>query len=232
MALSNVVQRYARHFDRQLGIRAWLRGEPRPPRGGFDLAGEKILDWGWICVNLPSGPKRALEIGCGESPILPAMLAHGYDVTCVDIDATITSELSGFQFVQGDFNQTELHPSFDVIVACSAIEHFGLEGRYASNSDPEADLKAMSRIRGLLSDVGKAFITVPLGADAVHMPWHRVYGRERLPDLLSGFRIQESRFWIKRPWGPWQESTLKHALDQPIDLQRYALGQFLLVGNQ
>jgi hypothetical protein len=231
MALRNVVGRYARRLDRELGLRAWLRGEPRPPRGGFDLAGEKIIDWGWICVNLPVGVKRGLEIGCGESPILPAMLAHGYDVTCVDLDATVTTEVQGFHFIQGDFNQIELLPGFDVIVACSAIEHFGLAGRYGSKADPDADIRAMTKIRSLLSNFGQAFITVPIGSDALHMPWHRVYGRERLPLLLSGFTIEESRFWTKSHWGPWHETTLTDALDQPVDLQRYALGQFLLVGN-
>jgi hypothetical protein len=231
MALGNILGRYAKRLDRELGLRAWLRGEPRPPRGGFDLAGEKIIDWGWICVNLPAGPKRGLEIGCGESPILPGMLTRGYNVTCVDLDATITTELQGFSFIKGDFNQIELLPCFDVIVACSAIEHFGLPGRYGSKSDPDADIRAMTKIRSLLSDCGQVFITVPIGSDALHMPWHRVYGRERLPLLLSGFTIHESRFWTKVHWGPWHETTLMDALDQPVDIQRYALGQFLLVGN-
>ena len=232
MVLGNTLRSCAKRLDRELGFRAWLRGEPRPPRGGFDLAGEKIIDWGWICVNLPVGPKKGLEIGCGESPILPGMLTHGYDVTCVDLDATITTELQGFRFIKGDFNQIELLPGFDVIVACSAIEHFGLAGRYGSTADPDADIRAMTKIRSLLSNRGQAFITVPIGSDALHIPWHRVYGRERLPLLLNGFTIKESRFWVKSPWGPWHEAVLTHALDQPVDLQRYALGQFLLVGDQ
>jgi hypothetical protein len=231
MALGNVLGRYARRLDRELGLQAWLRGEPRPPRGGFDLAGEKIIDWGWICVNLPVGPKRGLEIGCGESPILPGMLTRGYDVTCVDLNDTITTELQGFRFIRGDFNQIELLPGFDVIVACSAIEHFGLAGRYGSKADPDADIKGMTKIRSLLSSRGQAFITVPIGSDALHNPWHRVYGKERLPLLLNGFTVQESRFWTKRPWGPWHETTLVHALDHPVDLRRYALGQFVLVKN-
>jgi len=230
-ALGNILRSYSKRLDRELGLRAWLRGEPRLPRGGFDLAGEKIIDWGWICVNLPVGPKTGLEIGCGESPILPGMLTHGYDVTCVDLDATITTELRGFRFIKGDFNEIELLPGFDVIVACSVIEHFGLAGRYGSTADPDADIRAMTKIRSLLSNRGQAFITVPIGSDSLHIPWHRVYGRGRLPLLLNGFTIKESRFWTKSPWGPWYETTLMHALDQPVDLQRYALGQFLLVGD-
>jgi len=229
MGFGNTVGQIVRRIDREFGVREWLRGQPRPPRGGFDLAGEKIIDWGWICVNLPSGPRRALEIGCGESPILPAMLARDYEVTAVDLDATVTAKLNGFIFVQGDFNSIELPPAFDIAVACSALEHFGLEGRYGSTRDADADLKAMYKIRSLLSPLGKALITIPIGRDAVHSPWHRVYGRNRLPLLLDGFTITESRFWAKVPWGPWYETTLQNAFDQPIALHRYALGHFVLV---
>jgi hypothetical protein len=146
----------------------------------------------------------------------------------VDLDSRVTTEVNGFTFVKGDFNQTGLVPSFDVIVACSAIEHFGLPGRYGSAQDWEGDLKAMEKIQSLLSPKGQAFITVPVGSDAVHLPWHRVYGRKRLPLLLQGFTVAEARFWAKNHWGPWYETTLSNALNQPVEIQRYALGQFIL----
>ena len=41
MAVGNAIGTLARQVDRRFGIRAWLRGEPRPPAGGFDLDGEK-----------------------------------------------------------------------------------------------------------------------------------------------------------------------------------------------
>jgi SAM-dependent methyltransferase len=228
MGVGSTAGKIARTFDRTFGIREWLRGEPRPPKGGFDLAGEKIIDWGWICVNLPVGRKRALEIGCGESPVIPAMLARGYEVVGMDFDRKISTQLSGFTFVQGDFNTVELAPGFDVIVACSAIEHFGLSGRYGSGEDESGDLKAMRRIRSLLAPAGVVLLTVPVGADMVLRPWHRVYGTQRLPLLLDGFRIVQSRFLIKQPWGPWRESTKDVALGQPPDIRRYALGELML----
>jgi hypothetical protein len=218
----------AKKVDRQFGIREWFRGEPRPPRGGFDLAGEKIIDWGWICVNLPPGRKRALEIGCGESPVIPAMLARGYDVVGLDFDPKISTQLSGFTFMQGDFNTADLKPGFDVIVACSAIEHFGLSGRYGSSEDANGDLKAMARMRSLLSSDGIVLLTIPVGSDVVHRPWHRVYGRQRLPLLLDGFRIMQSRYLVKDPWGPWRETSKDMALAQPPDIRRYALGELML----
>jgi hypothetical protein len=219
----------AKQLDRTFGLREWLRGEPRPPRGGFDLAGEKIIDWGWICINLPAGKQRALEIGCGESPILPAMIARGYDVTGIDFNERIAHEISGFTFVRGDFNQVGLIPGFDVIVACSAVEHFGIAGRYGSNNSPDADLEAMKKIHSLLSRSGRLFLTVPVGKDSVHQPWHRVYGRTRLPRLLKGFVIVQARFLAKNPYGPWYETTMQHALNHPEVTVRYAIGEFILV---
>ena len=228
MPLGKSLGKFAKRLDTEFAIKAWLRGEPRPPRGGFDLAGEKIIDWGWICANLPDGSKRALEIGCGESPVIPAMLARGYDVVGLDFDPKVSRQLSGFRFVQGDFNSVELTPGFDLIVACSAIEHFGLSGRYGSAEDPVGDLKAMQKIRSLLSDDGIAMVTIPVGIDVVHRPWHRVYGQQRLPLLLEGFRIVKSRFLVKAPWGPWRETSESIALMHPPDIRRYALGELIL----
>ena len=38
MSARTAIKTIAKDIDRRLGIRPWLRGEPR---GGFDLAGEK-----------------------------------------------------------------------------------------------------------------------------------------------------------------------------------------------
>ena len=205
-----------------------LAGEPRPPAGGFDLRGEKLLDWGFICGGLPMGPKRALEIGCGQSPIVPAMLALGYDVTAIDL-CPAAPLVTGFEFIAGDFLELDLRPGFDVIVACSVVEHMGLAGRYGSREDADADLKAMRKIAGLLAAGGQLFLTVPVGLDALCKPWHRVYGRQRLPRLLEEFDIQRYRFLLKpEPWGPWREGSADAALDYPVDARRYALGEMIL----
>src|SRR5215471_13065922 len=166
MHLRRALTSFAKRLDRRYGLREWCRGEPRPPCGGFDLAGEKIIDWGWICVHLPRGSLRALEIGCGESPIIPAMLARGYEVTGIDLDAGITTAVNGFGFIRGDFNEIDLIPGFDLIVACSSIEHFGIPGRYGASPDQDADFKAMRKILSLLSHTGQVLLTIPVGTDA------------------------------------------------------------------
>ena len=228
MSLGPTLGTLLRGLDRRIGIRAWLTGEPKPPTGGFDLKGEKLLDWGWVCVNLPPGVKRALEIGSGESPIIPAMLALGYSVLAVDLCTDLSKQIGGFTFVKADFNAINLDPRFDVVVACSTVEHIGLSGRYRSNEDEDGDLNAMRKIADLLNPEGLLLLTIPMGIDAVYKPWHRVYGRQRIGKLVEGFQVVKSRFLIKEPWGPWHEATLDKALDFPADVHRYALGEMML----
>src|SRR6202043_3648051 len=115
-----------------------------------------------------------------------------------------SSIFGGINFHCGDFVEMEHSVTFDVIVMCSVIEHIGLSGRYNSREDPEGDLKAMRKAFTLLDQAGFLFLTVPVGKDAVHRPWHRVYGQTRLHQLLEGFEVTQSRFLVKAPWGPWR----------------------------
>lgn len=228
MKIGQVVGGLVKSAERNTGVVAWLRGEPRPPKGGFDLEGEKFIDWGWICVNLPKGRLRALEIGSGKSPIIPAMLALGYEVTAIDLSQDVASVFSGMAFHNADFLQLELREGFDVVVLCSVVEHIGLFGRYNSSDDPNGDLNAMRKVLKLLNPEGLLFLTVPVGKDVIHRPWHRVYGRERLKQLLDGFEVVQSRFVLKEPWGPWHPGEESAALAVGPDIQRYALGEFIL----
>jgi len=228
MSLQGTLGKAMRTVDRKFGLLAWLSGEPRPPRGGFDLEGEKFVDWGWICTRLPRTPGKALEIGSGKSPIVPALISLGYDVTAVDLCADISSLYDGVQFVLGDFTHVGFHSRFDVIVLCSVVEHIGLSGRYNSSEDPDGDLTVMKTAIKLLTRGGSLFLTIPVGKDATHRPWHRVYGDQRLKLLLTGFTVQACRFLVKRPHGPWCISSRECALSVEPDPRRYALGQFIL----
>lgn len=228
MGTGQLIGRMAKRVDRRLGLREWLRGEPRPPAGGFDLDGEKLIDWGWICANLPHGKLKALEIGPGKSPIIPAMLALGYDVTAIDPWEDPSAMIDGIRFIPHDFNRVRLSSDFDVIVLCSVVEHIGVGGRFNSKEDADGDLKAMDKIAQLLAPDGRLFLTIPIGPDALYRPWHRVYGRERLPLLLHGLETICSRFLVKDPGGPWRVCSQDEALDSPPDIRRYALGEMIL----
>lgn len=232
MGLGRSIGSLIRRIDKQLGFFAVLQGEPRPPRGGFDLKGEKALDWGWVCVNLPKSAQRGMDIGCGESPTVSAMLSLGYrEVVAIDLQFPLDQQLVGPHFIRGDFNQLCLKGHFDVVVACSSIEHIGLSGRYTSTEDADGDLKALRKIKAILNNDGVLILTVPAGRDAVYKPWHRVYGTKRIARLLEGFRIVRSQGYVKEPWGPWRRTTLEEALGFPASSARYALAQMVLEVN-
>lgn len=222
------VGKMARNLNQKLGLIAWLSGEPRPPKGGFDLDGEKLLDWGWLCAHLPHERKLALEIGPGKSPVIPAMLALDYKVVAIDFDETLANAVHGFQFIKGDFTKVKLDQRFEVVVACSVVEHIGLAGRYSSDEQPDGDLSAMKKIHDVLQDDGILLLTIPVGKDTIYRPFHRVYGEHRLPRLLAGFEVVDSHFRIKDPWGPWRSAAAEDALNYATSLQRYALGEFSL----
>jgi Caenorhabditis protein of unknown function, DUF268 len=228
MGTGQLLGRVAKEVDRRFGIREWLRGEPRPPAGGFDLEGEKLIDWGWICANLPRQPVRALEIGPGKSPVIPAMLALGYDVTAIDPWDDPSRIIEGINFINHDFNEAALAGLFDVVVLCSVVEHIGVGGRFNSAEESDGDLRAMAKVAQLLRNEGQLFLTIPVGADAVFSPWHRVYGRNRMPLLLQGFHVVASRYLVKEPNGPWHLASQEEALDAPLDIRRYALGEMIL----
>lgn len=80
---------------------------------------------------------------------------------------------------------------FRTIISISSIEHSGL-GRYGEDLDPDGDLRAMEFCHDLLTPDGLFFLAVPLGLDKIHAPWHRIYGRERLPKLLQGWTMIDS----------------------------------------
>ena len=228
MKVKLVVRAALRSVDSLFGIRAWLSDEPKAPPGGFDLEGEKLLDWAWVVANLPQPSKRILDIGCHDSPLLPIMVALGYDVVGIDI-GDLPYQLSGFTFRQADFLVADFRErSFDVVVLCSVVEHAGLAGRYHQADNPDGDLQTMQKVARLLKPGGIVLFTIPVGVDLVFAPWHRVYGRQRLPRLLEGFTVRKSRFFVKKPGGPWCETGELQALDFDSRGRCYALGEYVL----
>jgi len=213
-------------LDRRLGIRNRIRGLPA---AGFDLEGEKPLDWGWVVAHLPRSPRQhILDVGCCQSPVIPAASALGHEVVGIDTDR-LPYEVPGVAFHQGDFLELDLgEVSFDVVVLCSVVEHIGLPGRYRQKNIPDGDLQAMEKTARLLKPDGIVILTVPVGVDMVFTPWHRIYGPGRLPRLIEGFSIESERCFVKQPGNPWRLAQRAEAMTFDGNGLSYALGQFVL----
>jgi SAM-dependent methyltransferase len=224
------IKQILRRLDQFFGVRAWLSSEPNqiPEEMGF-LRGSRELEYGWVAANVPAGLESAVDVGCVNSPISAILAMSGYNVIGVDMRDDVPYELEGFSMVQGDFNQVHLpSESFDLVVLCSTVEHIGLAGRYDNSHLPDGDLIAMAKVQTILKPAGFCILTIPVGLDGVYSPWHRIYGNERLPKLLQGFRELKSRYFVKETWDKWNESSKELALSFAGNASRYALGQFVL----
>jgi hypothetical protein len=76
----------------------------------------------------------------------------------------------------------------DFAIALNEFQHHGF-GRREDILDANGDLKAMAEMHCLLKPGGYLLLSVPLGSDLLVFNSHRVYGRQRLPRLLSGWDI-------------------------------------------
>ncbi|MGD2094934.1 MAG: glycosyltransferase, partial [Phycisphaerales bacterium] len=203
-----------------------------------DLGGDRDIEWGSIksqikkIANIQDTGAKLLDFGCGQTAELTRFATQlGYQITAVDM-MPLTISLNGLEnihFIQSDFLQQNWTPrNFDLIINCSSIEHAGLAGRYGVvENGPDDDLKIMARMSNIIKSDGKMLLTIPVGLDRIVGSLHRVYGRNRLPQLLDGWEIESSCFWIKDENNQWREVDEESAL-QREPMLAYGLGCFVL----
>lgn len=138
---------------------------------------------------------RVLVVGAHDEPTANMMAACGFDVTGVDL-REYDKDLPpcNYKFVRGDFCATGYEGwvgCFDVAVALSCLEHFGLGTYSEGKPHPYYDVIAARKLWEMLREGGKAYITVPLGAlfMAYGVHW-RVYDLTALQErLVQDFEV-------------------------------------------
>lgn len=217
-------------------VRRALGGERLTPRMP-NLLGDRDVEWAFVAAHLPDAPGRVLDFGPGGSALSLVAAEAGFAVTAVDLEAVQPPYVHpAIEYLRGDILQLDLAGGFDVVINCSTVEHVGLPGRYGvTEENVVGDLEAMARLQALMKPAGRMLLTVPVGRDAVFAPLCRVYGDERLPRLLEGFRIDVERYWVKDTSNRWIPAARDTALafepwaGSPDPLQSiYALGCFVI----
>jgi SAM-dependent methyltransferase len=203
-----------------------------------DLSGDRDIEWSYIASRLPMGQGYVLDFGCGFGNMSIHAIQKGYRVVALDLEPNAFPwSHPNVEPVCGDLLQIDLPDrTFDFILNCSTVEHVGLIGRYGVTfEESDGDLEAMQKLRTLLKASGKMLLTIPCGQDAAIAPWHRVYGKERLPKLLGRYGIEEERYWVKQADNRWYPAQKDAALayvptSHPTIATScsYALGCFVL----
>lgn len=204
----------------------------------LDLSGDRDIEWSYIASRLPTGPGYVLDFGCGYGNMSIHAIQKGYRVLALDLEPNSFPWLHpNLEVMCGDILKLNLtRNAFDFILNCSTVEHVGLAGRYGvAAQETDGDLAAMQKLRALMKANGKMLMTIPCGRDAAITPWHRVYGKQRLPRLLAGYKIVEEIYWVKRADNRWYPCDSDAALcyiptrHPTIATQcSYALGCFVL----
>jgi SAM-dependent methyltransferase len=212
--------------------------KPPAPPNKINIWGERQVEWTFISSEIPQGPGNALEFGCEYGYLSLLAARKGFNVTALDLEPQkFPWQDPNVQFMQADLLNTEMPADkYDLVINCSSVEHVGLAGRYGINqSATDGDLEVMRRLGRTLKPGGKFLVTLPCGQDLVAAPWHRVYGKDRLPKLLSGLRIEKELYWVKDEDNRWVATDRNTALDfvpvvHPSDPHQcsYGLAGFVL----
>ena len=89
-------------------------------------------------------------------------------------------------------NPSDQHEiKYDSGISISSFEHDGL-GRYGDPLNPDGDLEAMDNAKKIIKKDGLLYLSIPIGKDMICFNTHRIYGKNRLPLLLKGWRIEKS----------------------------------------
>ena len=194
---------------------AWGAGLARPPRGEFELGGERypfarrIYGLTWIterAVEIPvaqrlverNREKRILEVG--------NVLSHYGPVTHEVVDKY--ERAPGVRNV--DVLDLASEPAYDLVVSISTLEHVG---RDEEPRDPGRAIRALDHLRGTLNPGGELLATVPAG-----------YNPDLDRALADG--AHELRAMRRRPW---REVDPSEAFQSPYDFLVYSASAVLFV---
>jgi SAM-dependent methyltransferase len=117
-----------------------------------------------------------------------------YEAMCLHFGAknVIVCEYSDRESIHKDIKYIKPHEmknyKFDACVSISSYEHDGL-GRYGDPLNPNGDIESMKELKNYLKKDGHLYLSVPTGNDKVVFNVHRVYGKNRFPLLIDGWKL-------------------------------------------
>lgn len=156
------------------------------------LVNERVVEQPYVFAAVGAAgeaPLRVLDVGGSESTVAISLACLGHEVTVVDPRGYLL-EHPRLTSVPSRLEDMPRSDPFDVAVALSAIEHFGLEHYGTERGADRADRDALGHIRRLLRPGGRLVLTVPLGEPGVD-EFQRTYDVAGVRDLLRGWDLED-----------------------------------------
>lgn len=194
-------------------VSRWM-GKPSAPLGPW---GEDICH-GFFDVMFHAGripiPQgaRLLEVGAAEADFVTPLKTLRPDLHITIVDQRKHDERPGADvMLKGDLLNASLFPpaSFDVIIACSVIEHVGI-GRYGDPKHPDGDSLAMAHIHQWLKPDGLFYMDVPYRPEGPSTPFRQYNEKDLQARVIKGWtEIDREYFSPNHPDGPYVALVLK-----------------------
>lgn len=173
---------------------------------------ERIVEQPYVFSSLASmaGPLRILDVGGSESTVALSLACLGHEVHVIDPRGY---RLKHPQLREHSVRLEELEAEsrFDVALALSAIEHFGLGSYRQPVEGGRADRAALAEMHRRLGPDGLLVLTVPCATESSCDEFQRTYSLDELTGMiaddwevldLSVAWQHDIHTWTLGPWGP------------------------------
>ncbi len=177
--------------------------------GGVDvlLVNERIVEQPFVFAQVGLSPRRILDLGGSESTVALSLATLGHEVTVVDPRGYPLAH-PGLTVDAVRLEEHRPAAPYDVAIALSAVEHFGLGG-YAGAGGSADDRAALAQLRTLAP---RLILTVPFAAEASVDDFQRVYDLPGLDALLSGWTVESRLAAWRVERTRWQLGTCEEPL--------------------
>jgi hypothetical protein len=138
--------------------------------------------------------KRVVVMGSETSWYESIILHYGGIPTTVEYRKWVSNDDRLTLMTVEEFEKNPI--TFDAAISISSFEHDGL-GRYGDPIQPDADLRAMAKMKSIVKEGGLLFLSVPVRKDRLIWNLERMYGSLRLPKLLHGWQILGIWGWFE-----------------------------------
>ena len=161
---------------------------------------ERDVEHDFVRRQVDGRSLRILEIGGVGSTLSLHFARAGHAVTICDI-YPYPEKHRNLESLKGDFLKWDFgSAAFDTVILLSTIEHIGF-GYYHDSVLRDGDKAAMRKVREVLRENGRVILTTPYSAqERIVDGFERWYDKTRLADLLAGFKVVVSEFWVPKVW--------------------------------